>query len=47
MDLQRVVLVKMRQLHVLHVGNPIGQYINVLGVSSKITGNGYAWLETI
>ncbi len=34
----------MRQLHILHVGIPIGQYINVLVVSSKITLNGYAWV---
>ncbi len=33
-----------RQLHALHVGNPIGQYINVLVVSSKITCNGYGWV---
>ncbi len=43
-DLQRVVLAKVRQLHVLHVGSPIGQYINVFVVSSKLTGNGYAWV---
>ncbi len=42
-DLQRVLLAKVRQLHVVHVGIPIGQYINVLVVSSKITVNGYAW----
>ncbi len=42
-DLQRVLLAKVRQLHVLHVSIPIGQYINVLVVSSKITVNGYAW----
>ncbi len=43
-DLQRVLLAKMRQLHVLHVIIPIGQYINVLVVSSIITVNGYAWV---
>ncbi len=29
-------------LRVLHVSYPIGQYINMLVVSSKITDNGYA-----
>ncbi len=43
-DLQRVLLAKVRQLYVLHVGIPIGQYINVLVVSSKITVNAYAWV---
>ncbi len=43
-DSQRVVLAKVRQLHVLHVGIPIGQNINVLVGSSKIAGNGYAWV---
>ncbi len=46
-DLQRVLLAKVRQLHVLHVGIPIEQYINVLVVSSKITVNGYAWVGTL
>ncbi len=31
-----------RQLHVLHVDYPIGQYIHVHVISSQITGNGYA-----
>ncbi len=41
-DLQRARFAKVHLLHVLHVGNSIGQYINVLVVSSKITGIGYA-----
>ncbi len=44
-DLQRILFAKVRQLSVLHVGIPIGQYINVLLVSSKITVNGYAWVS--
>ncbi len=43
-DLQRVVLMRVRQLHALHVGNPIGQYIDVRVVSSKKTCNGYGWV---
>ncbi len=43
-DLQRAGLAKVRHLHVLHVGNPIGQYINVPVVSSKIAAYGYAWV---
>ncbi len=42
-DLQLFVLAKVRQLHLLNVSNPIGQCINVLEVSSKITAYGYAW----
>ncbi len=42
-DLQLFVLAKVRQLHLLHVSNPIGQCINVLEVSLKITAFGYAW----
>ncbi len=45
-NLQRVVHAKKRQLHALHVDNPIGRYIHVHVISSQITGNGYAWLTT-
>ncbi len=41
-NLQRVVLANKRQLLVLHVDNPIGQYVQVHVISSQITGNGYA-----
>ncbi len=43
-DSQRLVLAKVRQLHLLHAGYAIGQYITVFVVQSKITGNGYAWV---
>ncbi len=42
--LQRVVHVQKRQIHALHVDNPIGRYIRVHVISSQITGNGYAWV---
>ncbi len=44
MVLQRLVLAKVRHLHLLHAGNAIGQYINAFAVPSNITGNDYAWL---
>ncbi len=40
-----VVHAKKRQLHALHVYNPIGRYIHVHVISSQITGNGYAWVR--
>ncbi len=45
-NLQRVALANKCQLLVLHVDNPIGQYIHVHVISSQITGNGYAWGAT-
>ncbi len=45
-DLQRVVLMRVRQLHALHVGNPIGRYINVRVVSSKKNMQ-LLWLGTL
>ncbi len=44
MVLQRLVLAKVRHLHLLHAGYAIGQYINAFVVPSNITGNGYAWV---
>ncbi len=43
-DSQSLVLAKVRQLHLLYVGNPIAQRISVFVVPSKITGNGHAWV---
>ncbi len=36
-DLQRVVLAKVHQLHLLYAGNPIRQYVNVVVVWVGIT----------